>query len=440
MPTRPVTEEEARQAIELYERYGSWDEVGKMIGKSRAAAANRARAGVERFGMSPPINTKEQVVARQSSGGTISGNDMSGTLHIKGRVTTEAEAVAKSEIDLDVWEIEKMAWSFYETTIKHNDGTAETIPMTAVKFRAKRRSPLSVERIHPRFIKRMKKAAPRYPRIRRPKKRSGVLLEIAIPDLHIGKYAWAEQTGEAYNIRIAERVFREAVSSLLSRAAAMGPIDQILFPVGNDLLHVDNDKNTTARGTPQDTDGQWQRMYLRARMLMVEAVESMRAIAPVHVIGVPGNHGKTKEFCLVDALECWFHKARDVTFDNAPTPRKYYGWGTVLIGLAHGDEEKHDELPKIMARECKDAYANATHIEWHLGHFHIKRAKPGPIYDTHGDALIRIIKSLSGADAWHAGKGYGSPKGAEAFLFTRTGLDSVLNFTPDQSMYTEESA
>jgi len=436
MSTPPITRETAEEAVQAMIRHnGNRSAAAREMGIATSTLENRIKRAEQLYGIIAPVAVKN--VGSAESGIDIDRKGMRGTLHLNGRVTTEADAIEKSQIDLDEWEIESMRFSFYETTVKHENGTPETVPMTAVKFRAKRRSPLSVERMHKQYIEAMKRAAPRYPKIKRPKKRSGVMLEVSIPDLHIGKYAWEDETGEAYNIKIAERVFKQAVESLVSRAAAMGPIDLVLFPVGNDLLHVDNDKQTTTRGTLQDTDGQWQRMYIRARKLMVWAIERLRAVAPVHVIGVYGNHARTKEFCLVDALECWFHQCDDVTIDNTPKKQKYFEWGTVLLGFSHGDEIRHDELPKVMARDCKDAYSKATYMEWHLGHFHVKRKKPGAIEDTHGDVHVRIIKSLSGTDAWHHSKGYGSPKGAEAFLFTRTGLDAVLNFTPDQSEYKE---
>jgi hypothetical protein len=34
---------------------------------------------------------------------------------------------------------------------------------------------------------------------------------------------------------------------------------------------------------------------------------------------------------------------------------------------------------------------------------------------------VRILRSLSGVDAWHAGKGYIGTRGAEAFVWRKSG-------------------
>lgn len=431
-----LSKEQAQQAVEALRAHkGVITDAARSLGMPRGTFKNRIDVAQSAYGMQIPDRTNS--VTQPDEGVTVEGNAMAGTIPVNGRVTTEDEAIAKSGIDTEVWEITQIRFSFYETTTKDNDGIAHVIPMTSVKFRATRRSPISMERIHRRYIDEMKKHSPRPRKIKRVRVKDGQLLVVSIPDLHVGKLAWALETGEAYNIKIAERVFREAVDDLVSRAAALGPYERVLFVVGNDLLHVDGGKNATTRGTPQDTDGRWQQAFIRARALMVEAIETLKPIAPVDVVVVPGNHAKEKEFCLGDSLECWFHNDPDVKVDNSPAPRKYYQFGTVVLGLAHGDEEKHDDLEAIMAREMKDAFANATCMEFLLGHLHIKRGSKSRIYDTFGGLLTRILKSLSGTDAWHKTKGYASSKGAQALVYSKTDYVAELNHTPDQKHYRE---
>ena len=47
-------------------------------------------------------------------------------------------------------------------------------------------------------------------------------------------------------------------------------------------------------------------------------------------------------------FKAWFRKAKDVTFDVTVAHRKYYQYGTSLIGIEHGDGAKMDNLPLLI--------------------------------------------------------------------------------------------
>ena len=96
--------------------------------------------------------------------------------------------------------------------------------------------------------------APTYPKVKH--KAGRHLLVINPADIHIGKYANSEETGEEYNIPIAVSRVIEGVQGLINKSKGFS-IDRVLFCIGNDILHVDNVYNTTTKGTPQDCDGKW---------------------------------------------------------------------------------------------------------------------------------------------------------------------------------------
>ena len=108
--------------------------------------------------------------------------------------------------------------------------------------------------------------APTYPKIKH--KAGRHLLVINPADIHIGKYANAEETGEDYNIPIAVSRVIEGVQGLIQKSKGFS-IDRVLFCIGNDILHVDNVYNTTTKGTPQDCDGKWWEHYEVALQLYV---------------------------------------------------------------------------------------------------------------------------------------------------------------------------
>ena len=116
-------------------------------------------------------------------------------------------------------------------------------------------------------------------------------------------------------------------------------------------------------------------------------------------------------------LQAWFSRTSDVVVDNTPTQRKYVHFGKNLIGFTHGNNERHPNLPLLMANEKPQEWAQSCHREWHLGHWHIKRHKMFlPAEDQQG-VLVRIVPSLCPADAWHSSMGYGGKLAAEAYYW-----------------------
>lgn len=274
------------------------------------------------------------------------------------------------------------------------------------------------------FVNNLKKEiasiSPYVPAKNQIKKQSGKLVEIDIFDPHFGKLAWGKETGEDYDIDIAESRYMLALHTLLKKAAACDKIEKILFPIGNDLMHTDTTTSTTTAGTQQDSDIRWQKMWVRTRAAIMRGIKMASEIAPVDIVIVPSNHDYQTIFYLGDLLECYYQNDRNITVNNSPKSRKYYTFGKCGIGFTHGNEENHADLALIMLREMQKEWSDVKFMEWHLGHFHKKKTMQYKSFDDNKGISVRLLRSLSSADAWHAKKGYiGSIKGAEAFIWDR---------------------
>lgn len=245
------------------------------------------------------------------------------------------------------------------------------------------------------------------------------LMEICLFDAHFGKLAWREETGEDYDLKIAEARVKEAIQKLLTRIN-LNDVGRILFPVGNDLINVDNRNNMTTAGTPQDTDARFMKIIKAVRRILIEIINDLSQIAPVDVLIVPGNHDTSSAFMMGEILEAFFHNNERIYVDNSPKLRKYYQFGKNAFQLTHGNEEKHTELGLIFATEEPKLWADTEYRFVQLGHLHKKKETRYVSVDTHHGLTIQILPSLSGTDAWHYKKGYGGLKQAKAFLYDMT--------------------
>lgn len=254
---------------------------------------------------------------------------------------------------------------------------------------------------------------------------TGYLLELAVPDLHLGKLAWSKETGGAnYDSKIAVRLYKDAIEALLARTSAFTP-ERIVLVVGNDFFHSDTKAGTTTKGTPLDVDGRFPKMFAEGLKLITTTAERLAQIAPVTLIMVRGNHDELSNYCLGEALAAWFRNTPAVTVENAPTPRKYFQWGSVMLGWTHGDKGRFKDLPLLMATEQPAMFGATKFREFHTGDKHqIKVQEQMGI-------RVRISPALCAPDAWHSESHFvGNQRAAEAFVWDRTeGLVAQASYT-----------
>jgi len=276
---------------------------------------------------------------------------------------------------------------------------------------------VTYEEIRDDIVEDMKKHAPIYDKIDYPNiKQDKHCLIIDIADLHIGKLSSSSETGEAYNMDKAIERALNGVDGVISKSAGY-KIDRILFVIGNDILHIDSPKRATTSGTPQDTDGMWYDAFTNARKLYVRIIERLSVIAPIHVIHCPSNHDYMSGFMLADTIYSWFHNNPNISFDVSNAHRKYFRYGTSLLGFSHGDGAKMPDYPLLMANEAKNMWAATQYRYVYLHHIHHKDINIFKKGKDYPGATVEYLRSPSASDSWHHRNGYQhAPKAIEGFI------------------------
>ena len=278
---------------------------------------------------------------------------------------------------------------------------------------------ITFDEMRAKFVAEMKQYSPSYRAIKRKQIKDKHLLVLDIADLHIGKYASESETGDAYDSDKAIERALEGVEGILNKAKGF-PIDKIMFIIGNDVLHIDNPRNTTTSGTGQDVSGMWHENYIRARDLYVKIIERLMTIADVHIVHNPSNHDYISGFMLADSIFCWFRKSKNVTFDISNNHRKYFTYGVNLIGSSHGDGAKMADMPLLMANEAPVLWAETKYRYIYLHHIHHKQQTKFMSGKDYQGVTVEYLRSPSGSDAWHHRNGYvGAKKAIEAFIHSK---------------------
>lgn len=389
----------------------------------------------------PQISKPQDQVKFSSNGNEAEVEMNTRSNYTEDHIKTLEQLLEKAKVDMDVWHVKDFLVNKWDVTLKEND-----VAKTYENFQVKARLERLVE------VFRFKQAAEIFkdmidnyePPVLVVNHDFDVktsnennLLEISIFDLHLGKLAWAGETGENYDTKIARKRFLEAIEMLLNRSGGFD-IDRILFPIGNDFFNSDTIFNTTTAGTPQDEDLRWQKTYKVGIQLLVDAINILKQVGvPVDVIVIPGNHDFERSFYMGEFLDAWFRNDTQVNINNSANPRKYYRYGEVLLGFTHGSEEKEMALPMIMAsdKESKPMWSDTKFHEWHLGHVHRKKnityggADKNKTLTEDLGVTVRYLSSLTGTEEWHNKKGFiGNIKAADAFVWNdETGLIAHLN-------------
>ena len=268
-----------------------------------------------------------------------------------------------------------------------------------------------------RHIARMAEHAPAYKPIRYKKVTDPHLKLIDVADLHVGKVAHTRAGKVCYDIDKAVHLAELGVETLLTRSQGF-PTETYLFPIGNDVVHVDSKENTTTRGTRQDTDGMWHEMVEASVMMYVRLLEELLKEAPVHVVYNQSNHDNHTGYMVAREVRAWMHKHKHLHFTISQNDREYVRYHQNMIGLDHGDGAKIADIPQIMAAEEPKMWGETLHrymVRHHLHHWQKRQPLIGKDFPG---VTINYMRSLSRSDDWHRKMGYiGAPQAIDAFIY-----------------------
>lgn len=230
---------------------------------------------------------------------------------------------------------------------------------------------------------------------------SGGMLEIPLFDLHFGIASFDD-----YLMHL-----DEIVMQIKSKKW-----ERILFVIGQDLLHNNDMRGHTAKGTPIDRvniekawDDAW-RFYCN---LLEAAGEHAEKIS---VIYSKGNHDECLSWAFAQCLKT---KYPDAEFDIDLKPRKCFVWNKCFVGVGHCEYTKSaDKLFRDFVTDFPTEFASCEVKEIHAGHFHSESQDPG--------IMIRRLSTAVPTDEWSSNNGFiGSHKRFQLFEFAPGRLKAI---------------
>jgi hypothetical protein len=218
-------------------------------------------------------------------------------------------------------------------------------------------------------------------------------------DPHVGLQVWAKECGTAFDLAEGRRLTLGAVDRLVS--AAPKASTAILLLLG-DVFHMNDQTNQTPAHKHQlDVDSR----FVKVLQVGIETyrhaiLRTLEKHQTVIVKLMPGNHDPQAIWTLAFTLDAYFSNEPRVTVDLSPAKHWYYVFGKVLIGSTHGDTQKPEQLPAIMACDKSEDWGKTKHRYWYTGHIHSSNSKefPGVTWES--------FRTLAASDAYAMGHGY----------------------------------
>lgn len=218
-----------------------------------------------------------------------------------------------------------------------------------------------------------------------------------LTDCHVGMRSWAKETGDDWDLAIAERVlvgcFEQMVKA--SPPAETGFVNQL-----GDFLHYDSLLPLTpTSGHVVDADSRYSKMGETAvrilRRVVAMALEKHKRVV---LLLAEGNHDLAGSAWLRIMFRALYENEPRVKVIDSEMPYYAYQHGKTMLAFHHGHMKKNDQLPLLFAAQFSRVWGETTRRYCHTGHRHHSEEK------EHSGMTVVQHPTLAARDS-HASRG-----------------------------------
>lgn len=263
------------------------------------------------------------------------------------------------------------------------------------------------------FAEALKEEIPRQKPTDKPEQVLSDLLSCyVVTDLHFGQLSWGEETGNDYDLSIAEELlvnwFRAAIKSAPDSQTA------VLAELG-DLMHSDGlQALTPASGHLLDADSRYAKVVRVVIRVMRQIINLLlEKHENVHVIFADGNHNESGSVWMRELFAEKYAEEPRVTVENSPSVYYAYKWGNTALFFHHGHKKNIKNVSKVFAGQFREIYGTSKYSYGHVGHLHHRDVKEDSLM------VVEQHSTLAAKDAYSSRGGYLSERGASVITYSK---------------------
>lgn len=192
-----------------------------------------------------------------------------------------------------------------------------------------------------------------------------------IGDGHMGMLANEIETGENFDLKIAERQMLEAFDMLFEESP---PCERCVINDLGDGTHYENlDAVTEVSGHRLDADGRYPKMVSVYSHTIRRVID--RALGKykyVDIIFNQGNHSRKNDLWMAELVRVAYGKTDRLTVLNNQNVFIPYRMGNTFVMVHHGDKTKPEHLQQIMSNDFRQDWGETEYHYIDVGHMHHK--------------------------------------------------------------------
>ena len=209
--------------------------------------------------------------------------------------------------------------------------------------------------------------------------------------------------------------YRDTISDIIE-LIGLRYWDEINIIIGQDLLHTNDLRGHTAKGTDIcviDFGAAWADAFAFWCSIIEHSLKNART---VRLRYSKGNHDECASWCLLKALSVQFP---DAVIDDSFAPRKCIHWKGCFIGYGHCQYTGNlDTIFRNFVTDFPTEVANSSVREIHTGHLHRESQDNG--------MMVRRLASAVPTDGYSTDNGFvGSNKRFQVFEWRETRLKAI---------------
>jgi hypothetical protein len=247
-----------------------------------------------------------------------------------------------------------------------------------------------------------------------------------ITDYHLGMLSWGEETGNDWDIKIAE----EMLVRWFQQAIAQSPNSKYaVFAQLSDFLHFDGiDAVTPASKHLLDVDTRFSKL-VRVAIRVLRRIVGMLLHKHefLHIKMCDANHDPVSQIWLRELFCVLYEDEPRVTVDNSPNPYNAYEFGDVSLFFHHGHKRTVSNVADVFVSMFREMYGRTKYAYAHMGHLHHLDIKENNLM------IVEQHRTISPNDAFGARGGYLSGRDAKVITYHK-GYGEVSRLTINSRM------
>jgi hypothetical protein len=233
-----------------------------------------------------------------------------------------------------------------------------------------------------------------------------------VTDYHLGMLSWPEETGDDWNLDIAESMLVDWFGAAIAQA----PDSELgIFCQLGDFLHQDGlDAVTPASKHLLDADTRFQKI-VRVAIRAIRRVIGMLLAKHQRVIIVmaEGNHDTASSIWLRELLAALYANETRVSVDVSPDPYYCVEHGDTALFFHHGHKHKMGGIDTVFAAKFREVFGRTKHAYAHMGHLHHVDIKETNLM------LVEQHRTLAAKDAYASRGGWMSDRDAQVITYSK---------------------